>query len=145
MTEAPESKLAHGVPAVESAQHRPQQDRPNRLTQAMMWVGIVAGAVFVIAVIFFSGFFLGWSFNGPSGTQGGTSRMGPGGHMGPGGMQGGMMGPGGTSGGMMGPGGMHGGMMGPGGMQGGMMGPDGPMGPASQSPTSAAPTPRPHH
>jgi hypothetical protein len=36
--------------------------RPSsRLTQALAWVGIVAGGVFIVAVIFLSGFFLDWS------------------------------------------------------------------------------------
>ncbi len=42
-------------------------DRPNRLKQALAWVGIVAGVVFVVAVIFFSGFFLSWSSGGHRG------------------------------------------------------------------------------
>jgi len=88
-----------------------------------MWVGIVAGAVFVVGVIFFSGFFLGWSSSGHYGTESGGGRMGPNSHMGPGGMSGGMMGPGRKP--------------------GGMMGPRGPMGPASQSPTTTQPAPRP--
>jgi hypothetical protein len=33
--------------------------RPSRLTAVAAWVGIVAGVVFIVAVIFFSGFFLG--------------------------------------------------------------------------------------
>ena len=32
---------------------------PNRVLQVLAWVGIVAGVVFVVAVVFFSGFFLG--------------------------------------------------------------------------------------
>jgi hypothetical protein len=37
-----------------------QDDRgPNRVLQVLAWVGIVAGVVFVVAVVFFSGFFLG--------------------------------------------------------------------------------------
>lgn len=35
--------------------------RPSRLNQALAWVGIVAGGVFIVAAIFFSGFFLNWS------------------------------------------------------------------------------------
>jgi hypothetical protein len=101
---------------------------PSRLGQVVAWVVIVAGVVFVVAVIFFSGLFLGWSsgahygwHRGYYGGRDGTCpMMGPGGMMGPG-----MMGPG-----MMGPG-----MMGPGGM-----GPGGPMGP-QQSPTSTTPHP----
>ena len=44
---------ASPAPAIESPR------RPSRLTQAAAWVGIVAGAVFIVAVIFFSGFILG--------------------------------------------------------------------------------------
>jgi hypothetical protein len=35
--------------------------RPSRLNQALAWVGIAAGGLFVVAAIFFSGFFLSWS------------------------------------------------------------------------------------
>ncbi len=34
---------------------------PNRLIQALAWVGIVAGGVFIVAAIFLSGYFLNWS------------------------------------------------------------------------------------
>jgi hypothetical protein len=34
---------------------------PSRLNQALAWVGIVAGGLFVVGAIFFSGFFLNWS------------------------------------------------------------------------------------
>ena len=44
----------------------PQGDRgPNRVLQVLAWVGIVAGVVFVVAVVFFSGFFLGRHAGGP--------------------------------------------------------------------------------
>ncbi|OBH90968.1 hypothetical protein [Mycobacterium sp. E2733] len=68
----------------------------SRLSQVVAWVVIVAGVVFVVAVIFFSGLFLGaasgdrygWH-HGYGGGRGGTCpMMGPGGMMGPG-----MMGP----------------------------------------------------
>lgn len=66
----------------------------------MAWVSIVAGVVFVVAVVFFCGFLLGWSSGGGDGRCAG--EMGPGGMtgqcpmMGPGGMMGAgeMMGPG---------------------------------------------------
>lgn len=125
MTEAPESTVVSGGPTPGPAAY---EARPSRLSQALMWVGIVAGVVFVVAVVFFSGFFLGRNSDGPNGW---AHTTGPGGMMGPGGMgSGGMMGPGGTGpGGMMGPGGM-----GPGGM----------MGPRSQTPTVPSPSaPRP--
>jgi hypothetical protein len=35
--------------------------RPSRLNQALAWVGIVAGGLFVVGAIFFSGYFLNWS------------------------------------------------------------------------------------
>ena len=35
--------------------------RHGRLNQALAWVGIVAGGIFIVAAIFFSGFFLNWS------------------------------------------------------------------------------------
>jgi len=82
--------------------------RPNRLNQVAAWVAIVAGIVFIVGSVFFTGFFLGrhsgggWHHQrGPEmGFRGGPPMM-PG--MGPG-----MMGPG------MGPrGGMGPGMMGP--------------------------------
>jgi hypothetical protein len=64
--------------------------RPNRLNQALVWVGIVAGVVFVVALIFFSGFVLGKA----SGHDGGghheyhhSEQMMPG-HNGRGGMMG---------------------------------------------------------
>jgi hypothetical protein len=88
---------------------------PSRLNQALAWVGIVAGGLFIIAAIFFSGFFLSWSFGGHSG-----------GHMGPGTM---------ACCSQMKPGEM---------MPRGMMGPDGLMGPAVHSPATTAPSsPRP--
>lgn len=33
----------------------------RRLNQALTWVGIVAGGLFIVAAIFLSGFFLNWS------------------------------------------------------------------------------------
>lgn len=84
----------------------------------MAWVAIIAGVVFVVAVIFFSGFFLAWSADShhgwhraSNGGRGGTCPM-----MGPGGMTrpGEMMGPGETD-------------------------PMGPMGP-QQTPAPTAPT-----
>lgn len=114
MTDTPESKI------------EPSSTGPSRLGQVTAWVLIIAGVVFVVAVIFFSGLFLGWS----SGAHHGWHRGYDGGREGTWPMMG--------SGGMMGPGGM-GGMMGP----GGMVGPGGPMGP-QQTPTTSLPaTPHP--
>jgi hypothetical protein len=58
VTETPESPAE---PAVVGQERR---DRPNRLSQLAAWVGIVAGAVFVVAVIFSSGFYAGTQFGG---------------------------------------------------------------------------------
>jgi hypothetical protein len=44
--------------------------RRNRLSAAAAWVGIVAGVVFIVAVIFFSGFILGKSADGHRGGGG---------------------------------------------------------------------------
>ena len=47
--------------------------RPSRVVQAAAWVGIIAGTVFIIAVIFFSGFVLG-KHSGDGGHRGGHPR-----------------------------------------------------------------------
>lgn len=111
----------------------------SRVYQVLAWVGIVAGVVFIVAVVFFSGFLAarvadgnGWHRGYPN------SQMRPGGPMGGGcpmmQMQGGGMGPG------MGPGGMGPGGMSPGGMSPGTMGPAGTRPP---TPTSSMPMPMP--
>ena len=41
------------------------EPKPNRLYQAAAWVAIVAGTLFIVAVIFFSGFILGKHSGGP--------------------------------------------------------------------------------
>lgn len=41
--------------------HGTASPRPSRLTQALAWVGIVAGGLFVVGAIFFSGYFFSWS------------------------------------------------------------------------------------
>jgi hypothetical protein len=92
-----------------------RHDGPSRVSQVLAWTLIVAGVVFVVAVIFFSGLFFGWSSGGPYGWRRGYD----------GGRDCPMMG----TGGMVGP--------------GGMMGPGGPMRP-QQTPTPQTPTtPRP--
>ena len=94
--------------------------RSSRVYQVLAWVGIVAGIVFIVAAIFFSGF-LAARVAGGSGWHRGdqNSQMRPGGPMGGGcpmmQMQGGGMGPGGMGPGGMGSGGMSPGGMGPGG------------------------------
>ena len=141
MTDTPNSTVtAPDTVVAEPAGHH----RPNRLFQALAWVGIVAGVLFIVGMVFFAGVFLGRT--GGFGWHRGyhTGQMGPGGPAGQcpmmrgGGMGPGMMGPGGGMGpGMMGPG-----MMGPGGMEPGDMGPGGMMGP-SRTPASTAPPQRP--
>jgi hypothetical protein len=53
MTETPEPTTRRTLAAT-AAPHT-----PNRLYQAAAWVAIVAGIVFIVAVVFFSGFVLG--------------------------------------------------------------------------------------
>ena len=131
---------------VAAEEPKDSQHRTTRLNQALAWVGIVAGGLFIVAAIFFSGFFLSRGLGGPrqghmgSGTMDCCSEMKPGEQM----MKsdehtkpGAMMGPGGqmTPGGMMSPGSD----MTPGQMMPGAM-----MGPAVHSPATTTPsTPRP--
>jgi hypothetical protein len=75
----------------------PVADRPNRLYQAAAWVAIVAGTLFIVGAVFFTGFALGrhsggWHYPGGGDSQfhqrGGPPMMpgsGPWGPMGPGG------------------------------------------------------------
>ena len=124
MTETPESGTEPTAVATEQRRGElpPGSERPNRLTQSAAWGGIAAGVVFVVAVIFFSGFFVGKQYGG--GYRDGRGMYYPGGMMGPGAM----MGPGG----MMGPGSWGPGSWGP-----GMMGPGQQLSP---TPTPGAPT-----
>lgn len=117
----------------------------SRLFQVAAWVGIVAGVVFVVAVIFFGGFCAGvyssgGYWHGPY--RHAQSQPGPTCTMSPGPMgSGGMTGPGMTGPGMMGPDGSMGtgGMMGP-----GQMGPGGMPGPVPQT-SAPASSATPHH
>ena len=67
------------------------ESTPGRLGQVAAWVIIVAGVMFVVAVIFFSGLFLGaasgsrfgWHRGYYDGREGTCPMMGPGGMMGP--------------------------------------------------------------
>ena len=74
----------------------PDADRRNSLNSILVWVGIVAGVVFIVSVVFFAGFFIGrnsdGNFRGGYHQPGmmGPSLSGPYGQVGPG-----MMGPGG--------------------------------------------------
>jgi len=121
-----EREIASMTDTPESSTERTAMAGERRTVDLVLaWTGIVAAAVFVVAVVFFSGFFIGRSTDGFGGNRGyhhGTP--GPG-----------MMGPG-----MMGPG-----MMGPSGpWSPGQMGPYGPWGPGQpQAPTTTPTTPRP--
>lgn len=56
MSETPDQPT---TPVVNQAPPPPPPRERSRLTAVAAWVGIVAGVVFVVAVIFFSGFVLG--------------------------------------------------------------------------------------
>ena len=80
----------------------PVAARPNRLYQAVAWVAIVSGTVFIVGAVFFTGFALGrhsgdgggWRHHGGGGnSQQFHHKGGPG--MGPGMAPWGQMGPGG--------------------------------------------------
>lgn len=83
----------------------PAADRHSRLTSVLLWVGITAGVVFIVAVLFFSGFVLGrytgWHRNfddDRTAAVGACPMTGSGAQMpmNPGGMSPGGMGPGGV-------------------------------------------------
>lgn len=87
-TEPESTPLAVEQPAMDLPRH------PSRLNQALAWVGIVAGGVFIVAAVFFSGFFLSWGIGGHHAAQGqvdccsqmkADGQMAPGAMMGPGG------------------------------------------------------------
>jgi hypothetical protein len=91
MTETPKSPSESTATAVDRSAETASWGRPSRLGQAAAAVGIVAGVVFIVGVVFFSGFFLGSRsehHRGPEvmrcemGGPGGMGGMGPGG-MGP--------------------------------------------------------------
>ena len=129
MTESPESSKQSPV-AEPPSSYGQRNDQPNRLNQVLAWVGIVAGVLFIVAAIFFSGLFIGRTTGGYYNWHRGydAGQMQSGGSMGSCPMKG--------PGGMMGPDGKMGpdGEMGP-----GQMGP-GQMGPGELSPRSPAPT-----
>ncbi|MFS0896658.1 hypothetical protein AB3M98_04575 [Mycolicibacterium litorale] len=73
----PKTEPVHAPPPRQAAyvETREERRRPNRVTTIAAWVGIVAGVVFIVAVVFFSGFVLGKNANG-----GGHHRDGGPGH-----------------------------------------------------------------
>ncbi|MFV8161866.1 hypothetical protein ACNQVK_07090 [Mycobacterium sp. 134] len=83
MTETPptsdpatEPVAAPAAPPVVTAP--PAENKPSRLLQALAWVGIAAGTVFIVAVVFGTGFFLGAHSGGGDGHhhRGGHDRGG---------------------------------------------------------------------
>lgn len=62
-------------PAYYEAVQPAPREGPNRLFQVAAWIAIVAGSVFIIAVIFFSGFILG-RHSGGEGHLGGHRHHG---------------------------------------------------------------------
>lgn len=134
----PVRETAEAAPPPHGPHHHPHDHRPNRLYQAAAWVAIVAGVLFIVGAIFFTGFTLG-RYSGSDGGMGGPRHHGGGMMMprpmgdrddrGPG-----MMGPG-----MMGPGMMGPGTPGPGGP--GMRGPGAAPSTSIPAPTPSAPPP----
>ncbi|MGA9361029.1 MAG: hypothetical protein WBW75_24445 [Mycobacterium sp.] len=119
MDDAPQSQ-AEMTAATGQRSRDDRYERPSRLGQTTAWVGIVAGIVFVVAVIFFSGVVLGGSLTGRDGWHHGGWFDGTGGRTGTCPMM--------DSGYMMRPGDMS---------------PMGPMGPSRSPVTSAPGTPHP--
>ena len=76
-TSSPEP-ATHPVAATQTTQPAspppPRERRPGRLTAVAALVGIVAGTVFIVAVIFFTGFILGAHSGGHGGGHGGGER-----------------------------------------------------------------------
>jgi hypothetical protein len=123
-TDVPPPADEEGIATEQSKNSRP---RPSRLNQAVAWVGVVAGSLFIVAAIFFSGFFLSWSLNAPGHDHQGPAPMACCADMKPGEQM--------KPGAMMAPGAQ---------MKPGEMMPGGMMGPAPQSPTATpSNTPRP--
>ena len=73
MSETPKSSEPATGPVVTPSSEQPvvrEEPRRSRATLAAAWVGIVAGVVFIVAVVFFSGFILGAHSGGPRGHAG---------------------------------------------------------------------------
>lgn len=103
MTELPDSPKQPADSSAERQGTEPLQpdprpdEQPKRLNQVLVWVGIIAGVLFIVVLIFFSGFIVGYATHGCYGGNSGdhSEHMGPGGEHGKGGMtRPGPMGPG---------------------------------------------------
>ncbi|MGV0743006.1 hypothetical protein [Mycolicibacterium sp. XJ870] len=70
VTPEPARPVTTTVPVEQAPRER------NRVTQAAAWVGIVAGVVFIVTVIFGTGFFLGAHSGGGDHHRGGHDRHG---------------------------------------------------------------------
>ena len=57
--EHPTTPTLTAEPPPPVSRHVSDDRGPSRVFQVLAWVGIVAGVVFVVATVFFSGFFLG--------------------------------------------------------------------------------------
>jgi hypothetical protein len=68
MTEPRQSKADESAlnSVTRPVQQVPQYDQPNQTNTILVWVGIAAGVVFIVAVVFFSGFYIGRDSSGPS-------------------------------------------------------------------------------
>lgn len=98
MTESPESSTqsagaSPSSPMLGAASNEQHSGPPSRLNQVAAWVGIIAGVLFIVAVIFFAGLVIGRSAGGYYDWQHGyhSAQMAPckaqhGGPMGRGGM-----------------------------------------------------------
>lgn len=60
---------------IATEQSKNSRHQPSRLNQALAWVGIVAGGLFIVVAIFLSGFFLSWSMSGPGHDHKGPAPM----------------------------------------------------------------------
>lgn len=60
----PQTGPVHTTTPPTYVETREERRRPNRVITLAAWVGIAAGVVFVVTVVFFSGFILGRSSDG---------------------------------------------------------------------------------
>src|ERR1700756_887062 len=74
------TRIATAEPDTAKPPAKPDKEprQQSRLTQAVAWVGIVAGIVFIVAVVFGTGFFLGVHSGGGHHHHGGGGWERPG-------------------------------------------------------------------